>query len=146
MANTLPIAAAFHLHPLHPACVEIGTLREQLAEAKAQLGRPLVMERGPWAVSDDGRRLYSDDFHHDASLTVAGDFGGDESRKNYADELARRLNRAEPYAMPPELADYLVSHLRQQRHALNGFLALGNEVNRAKRLDDWIASLAGHNG
>lgn len=94
MANTLPIAAEFGLYVLHPACVEIGTLREQLAEAKAQLGRPLVMERGPWTVSADGRRLYSDDFHHDANLTVGGDFGSDETRKEYADELARRLNRA----------------------------------------------------
>lgn len=94
MANTLPIAAEFHLHPLHPACVEIGTLREQLAEAKSQLGRPFVMERGPWVASDDGLRLYSDDFQHDASLTVGGDFGSDETRKDYADELARRLNRA----------------------------------------------------
>lgn len=95
MANTIPIAAEFLLHPLHPACVEIGTLREQLAEARSQLGRPLIMERGPWAASNDGRRLYSDDFHHDASLTISGDFGSDETRKDYAEELVRRLNRAE---------------------------------------------------
>ena len=92
MANTLPIAQEFHLHPLHPACVEIGTLREQLAEAKRQLGRPLVMERGPWTASADGRMLASEDFHHDVTLRVGGDFADDEQRRQYAEELARRLN------------------------------------------------------
>jgi hypothetical protein len=92
MANTRPIAAEFHLHPLHPACVEIGSLREELAEAKRQLGRPLVVERGPWTVADDGSRLSSDDFTHDAALDVSGDFGSDQVRFEYASELARRLN------------------------------------------------------
>lgn len=92
MPVTIYVAEEFHLHPLHPACVEIASLREQLEEAKRQLGRPLVIERGPWEVSDDGRVLYSDDFHHDAMLTVGGDFGDDTARKNYAEELARRLN------------------------------------------------------
>ena len=92
MANTRPVAEEFHLHPLHPACVEIASLREQLSEAKRQLGRPLVIERGPWYVSEDGCGLSSDDFHHDASLMVEGDFANDEDRKRYADEIARRLN------------------------------------------------------
>ncbi len=41
MADIVLIAQAFNLHKLHPACVEIADLREQLAEAKRQLGRPL---------------------------------------------------------------------------------------------------------
>jgi hypothetical protein len=49
------------------------------------------------------------------------------------------------YALPPDLADYLLCHLRQERAALDGFLRLGNEKGRAKRLDAWIACLAGPN-
>lgn len=45
------------------------------------------------------------------------------------------------YALPTELADYLLRHLRQERAALDGFVALGNEVARAERLDRWIAVL-----
>ena len=92
MADIVLIAQAFNLHKLHPACVEIADLREQLAEAKRQLGRPLVIERGPWTASADGRVLESDDFHHDATLRVGGDFANDEQRHQYAEELARRLN------------------------------------------------------
>lgn len=49
------------------------------------------------------------------------------------------------YAMAPELAEYLMRHLLQERAALNGFLKLGNEKGRAKGLDAWIACLAGPN-
>lgn len=45
------------------------------------------------------------------------------------------------YAMPPEAAEYLLRHLRRERQALAGFVSIGNEVSRAKRLDDWIAAL-----
>lgn len=59
----------------------------------------LVNEGGPWRASADGRMLESDDFHHDATLCIGGDFGDDATRKAYADELARRLNR--PQAVTP---------------------------------------------
>lgn len=45
------------------------------------------------------------------------------------------------YALPPDLAEYLLRHLQQERVALDGFLRLGNEKPRAKRLDAWIACL-----
>lgn len=45
------------------------------------------------------------------------------------------------YAMPRDLADYLLRHLVRERQALVGFTKLGNEISRAKRLDDWIAAL-----
>ncbi len=49
------------------------------------------------------------------------------------------------YALPPDLAEYLLRHLQQERAALDGFLRLGNEKPRAKRLDAWIACSAGPN-
>lgn len=49
------------------------------------------------------------------------------------------------YAMPQDLADYLMRHLRHERAALDGFVAFGNEVARAQRLDGWIAALEGPN-
>ena len=66
-------------------------------------------------------------------------------RSNQFDRMmAERLTHP-LYALPPELAEYLLSHLRQERAALDGFLRLGNEKPRAKRLDAWIACLAGPN-
>ena len=66
-------------------------------------------------------------------------------RSNQFDRMmAERLTHP-LYAMPPELADYLLRHLLRKRAALDGFLRLGNEKSRAKRLDAWIACLAGPN-
>ena len=66
-------------------------------------------------------------------------------RSNQFDRMmAERLTHP-LYALPPELAEYLLRHLRQKRAALDGFLRLGNEKSRAKRLDAWIACLAGPN-
>jgi hypothetical protein len=66
-------------------------------------------------------------------------------RSNQFDRMmAERLTHP-LYAMPPELADYLLRHLLRERAALDGFLRLGNEKSRAKRLDAWIACLAGPN-
>lgn len=49
-------------------------------------------DNGPWTVSDDGKRLYSDHFRHDAMLTISGDFFDSNVRKQYADHLAAILN------------------------------------------------------
>ena len=63
-------------------------------------------------------------------------------RSNQFDRMmAERLTHP-MYALPPELAEYLLRHLRRERAALDGFLRLGNEKPRAKRLDTWIACLA----
>lgn len=86
------VAREFGLSALHPAVVEIQTLRARVAVLEAERGRPVVIERGPWSASDDGRTISSDDFTHDVVLRVSGDFGDDATRKAYSDELARRLN------------------------------------------------------
>jgi len=39
------------------------------------------------------------------------------------------------------LADYLRQHLQSERRKLNGFVALGNELQRAKWYEDAIHSL-----
>ena len=36
--------------------------------------------------------LFSDDFTHDASLKITGDFGTRERKIEYAHEIAKRLN------------------------------------------------------
>ena len=45
------------------------------------------------------------------------------------------------YAMPDDLAEYVLGHLISERASLDGFLALGNERTRAERLDRWIEAL-----
>lgn len=82
----------FGLHPLHPARVEVDSLRERVAALEDARGRPFIVERGPWTASECGRAIESDDFTHDALLALSGDFGDDAGRKAYADEIARRLN------------------------------------------------------
>lgn len=49
-------------------------------------------DKGPWTVSEDGSAIESDDFTHDVILRVTGDFYSDEQRKEYADNLAAKLN------------------------------------------------------
>jgi len=49
-------------------------------------------DNGPWTANKDGRRINSDDFTHDVSLIVTGDFYDDAQRKAYADNLAAKLN------------------------------------------------------
>lgn len=66
-------------------------------------------------------------------------------RSNQFDRMMAERLMHPLYALPPELAEYLLRHLRQERAALDGFLRLGNEKPRAKRLDAWIACLAGPN-
>lgn len=53
---------------------------------------PVVIECGPWKASKDGRYIESDDFTHDVTLSVTGDFEDDEQRAAYANEIVRRLN------------------------------------------------------
>ena len=53
-----------------------------------------VPDHGPWSAcltSDGKATLSSDDFHHDATLTVSGDFGSAQTRLRYAQYLATIL-------------------------------------------------------
>lgn len=54
-----------------------------------------IPERGPFSCKADehGASLYSDDFNHDVTLRVMGDFGSAHSREQYAAFLADVLNR-----------------------------------------------------
>jgi hypothetical protein len=53
---------------------------------------PIIHDKGPWSVSEDGRQLSSYDFEHDVILKVNGDFADDAQRKAYSDGLSQRLN------------------------------------------------------
>jgi hypothetical protein len=59
--------------------------------------------------------------------------------------LQERERCAKLPALPPDLIEYLLHHLRRERGALDGFMSLGNEAVRAKRLDEWILCLDGPN-
>ena len=50
------------------------------------------VDAGHWDVSNNGRSITSDDFAHDVSLKVIGDFHDDKSRHAYSTALAVRLN------------------------------------------------------
>jgi hypothetical protein len=53
------------------------------------------VDKGPWKAmqgNDSRWNVYSDDFTHDVSLMVNGDFGNVEDRKRYCEWLAARLN------------------------------------------------------
>ena len=45
-----------------------------------------------WIVGPDGSTLDSDDFEHDVILHISGDFSSDEQRREYANNLAMKLN------------------------------------------------------
>lgn len=49
-------------------------------------------DRGPWTCSDDGKYLESDDFRHDVSISITGDFWDDRVRHEYAQNICDRLN------------------------------------------------------
>ncbi|MFA6509987.1 MAG: hypothetical protein WCV62_05980 [Candidatus Peribacteraceae bacterium] len=53
------------------------------------------MDKGPWKVrrSDKyGALVTSDDFTHDVTLTISGDFRNRAEKIKYAEWLAKRLN------------------------------------------------------
>ena len=52
-------------------------------------------EKGPWAVKETGTKIVveSEDFHHDVTLTIQGDFESDPQKLVYARMIARRLNQ-----------------------------------------------------
>lgn len=58
-----------------------------------------AQENGPWEVDNwpNGRMvLQSRDFRHDAALEISGDFGTPEVKREYAEEICRRLNAMNP--------------------------------------------------
>jgi len=61
-----------------------------------------VQERGPWRLYTNNGKFYaaSEDFTHDVSLQVIGNFANDEQRKAYTEEICRRLNAATPASEP----------------------------------------------
>lgn len=54
-----------------------------------------IPERGPFVfkVNENGASLYSDDFNHDVTLSIHGDFGSSQARAGYAAFLADVLTR-----------------------------------------------------
>jgi hypothetical protein len=50
-----------------------------------------VMDKGPWEVAPSNDRINSDDFTHDASLILYGDFAP-ENRRPYLQFIADELN------------------------------------------------------
>lgn len=57
------------------------------------------MDNGPWRVNDVGN-VESDDFTHDVTLQISGDFEDRDNRFAYARELCGRLNRSYPHFKP----------------------------------------------
>lgn len=70
-------------------CVEYISATTHLAARLRTLSEPA--DKGPW--KRDGLKFYSDDFTHDAMLTVDGDFS-DADRERYATWLLSVLNGA----------------------------------------------------
>jgi len=59
----------------------------------------MIQENGPWEVNewkDDRLVLQSDDFTHDVALEISGDFTTPEEKREYAEEISRRLNSTNP--------------------------------------------------
>jgi len=56
-----------------------------------------IPDYGPWRaaidVALDGWFVESDDFNHDVRLIVSGDFATDDDLREYANDIARRLNQ-----------------------------------------------------
>jgi len=45
------------------------------------------------------------------------------------------------FEIPQDLPDMMLRQLQRERAMLAGFTKLGNEIARAKRLDEWISCL-----
>lgn len=62
------------------------------------------MDKGPWRVvvygsqANNQVRVMSDDFEHDVSLRIFGDFADHAERQRYAEWLAGKLNAPETEA------------------------------------------------
>lgn len=52
------------------------------------------LDKGPWTV-EDGLVLFSDDFTHDVTLSISGDFGIGQ-KEDYMKQLCDFLNTATP--------------------------------------------------
>ncbi len=65
------------------------------------LGQERVVDGGPWTASADGRTIQSDNFHHDVTLQVKGDFYSDADRLAYSVSLANALN-GRTFTLPKE--------------------------------------------
>ena len=50
-------------------------------------------DKGPWTTNLDGKYIQSDDFTHDVTLRIHGDFVSDEQRRAYSQGLADLLNK-----------------------------------------------------
>lgn len=66
-------------------------------------------DKGTWEIAswrrEDGRIVIeSTDFTHDADLTIYGDFGNEETRREYAQDICDRLNRTAEGREGDELA------------------------------------------
>lgn len=70
-------------------------MQDKIADLIIQKSITVPVERGPWSVVHYGDRvdIQSDDFTHDAALTVSGDFVDQAQKIAYAQEIAKKLNR-----------------------------------------------------
>lgn len=100
--------------------------------AEALRGTAVEPDIGPWEVSADGRSVLSDNFEHDVSLVVKGDFFDDESRRTYARDIARRLSASPP---PESAALKALRELHSVKDALNKPEGMQNLVALTSRLN-----------
>lgn len=65
-------------------------------------GTMVEPDKGPWVSSPDGRIISSDNFDHDVSMNVRGDFANNAHRWAYSIAVCNRLNGAEqlPKGLP----------------------------------------------
>lgn len=80
-------------------------------------------------ASPSGRSIDDDDFEHDASLAIHGDFGSDDRRKQYADRLCALLNAA-PTAGPQEETAWLIEVVTSPTLYWDGSLHADRDVRR----------------
>ena len=65
------------------------------------------MDKGPWQVAYEGLDftrfcVASDDFKHDVTLTVTGDFADNDELRRYCEWLRDTLNKATANSTPTE--------------------------------------------
>jgi hypothetical protein len=81
------------------------------------------MDKGPWTVGEDDDRINSDDFTHDASLILYGDFRT-RDRRPYLQFIADQLNSC--------------STLRARIELLEGVAEAARKVDAAWNDDDTL--------
>jgi len=75
---------------------------------------------GPWRIVDEtnGATLYSEDFEHDVTISITGDFADGAQRMAYAENVARRLSAPHSASGASKFSDFIRNATPEEKEAV----------------------------